>query len=160
MEPLRLGGVRPGAADLFVTISDDAGPFLRVDIYRSPEQEAFVFQDVIIWNERVFVGFGERVYVIDPVKRIGSHIILSGFAGYFGGFYTASEYLLVASGDSLRRLAPDGRVLWAAPHLGLDGVIVDSVENGIIRGQGEWDPPGGWKPFAMQLDSGQIIADR
>lgn len=159
MEPLRLGGVRPACADLFVTISDEARPILRVDIYRSPEPECFAFQDAIVWYERVFVGYGESVYVIDPVKRTGSSIILDGIAPYFGSFYATSERLLASSGGSLLRLKPDGSVLWITPDLGLDGVIVDSVENGVIHGEGEWDPPGGWKRFALQLDSGQTIAD-
>jgi hypothetical protein len=144
-------------ADLFVNISEDEHTLLRADIYQSPQPECFAFQDAIVWNNRIFVGYGECVYVIDPALRIGWQIYLTGVAGYFGAFYSAPGYLLVASGDSLLRLTDDGRVLWAAHDLGLDGVIVDSVENGIICGQGEWDPPGGWKPFELHLDSGQLI---
>ena len=89
--------------------------------------------------------------------RMGFQIFLTGIAPYFGAFYAGPDYLLVASGDSLLRLGHDGRLLWAAHGLGLDGVIVGLVENGVIQGQGEWDPPGGWKPFALRLDSGQLI---
>lgn len=41
--------------------------------------------------------------------------------------------------------------------LGLEGVIVNSVEDGIVRGEGEWDPPGGWRPFSLRLDTGQFV---
>jgi hypothetical protein len=157
MDPLQVGAFRPGAADLFVAIAEDGRPVLRVDIYRSPHPECFAFQDAIVWSEQVFVGYGESVYVIDPAMRGKFQIFLTGSAPYFGGFYAGPDYLLAASGDSLLRLGADGKVLWTAPDLGLDGVIVDSVNSGVIHGQGEWDPPGGWKPFALRLDSGRRL---
>jgi hypothetical protein len=160
MDALKVGGVRRGPADLFVTIANQAQPLLRVDVYRSRQPECMAFQDAILWNERVFVGYGESVHIIDPAMRTGSQIVLSGLASYFEAFYAGREYLLVASGESLLRLADDGGLLWAAHHLGLDGVVVDSVESGVIRGQGEWDPPGGWKPYALRLDSGQPLHER
>jgi hypothetical protein len=160
MRPLRLGRVPSGlgTADLFVTISDDDRPRLRVDLYGDSSSETFTFQDALVWREHVFVGFGHRVYVIDPMKQSGSEILLGTDCGYFGAFYARQDYLLVASGECLLRLSPDGKVLWRALHLGLDGVEVTSVEDGKIQGQGEWDPPGGWKPFNLRLDSGELIA--
>lgn len=160
MQPLRLGEVSAGfpTADLFLTITDEQRPLMRVDIYRHSEPEAFAFQDAIIWRERVFVGYGCRVYVIDPMKRRGSEKPLGGGSNYFGAFYAGADYLLVSSGQSLLRFSPNGDVLWATPDLGLDGVIVKSVGNNVIRGEGEWDPPGGWKPFELRLDSGGHFA--
>lgn len=158
MHPLPVGASRPGTADLFVTITDDARPLLRVDIYRYPRPECFAFQEAIVRSNHVFVGYGESVYIIDPVMRIASQIFLTGIASYFEAFYAGPDYLLAASGDSLLRLTHDGRLLWAAHGLGLDGVVVEAVENGVIRGQGEWDPPGGWRPFELRLESGQHIS--
>jgi hypothetical protein len=160
MEALRLGGLRAGsrAPDLFVTIADERRPVLRVDIYRHAKPEAYVCQEAIDWQDRVFVGYGERVYVIDPAERTGYDLSLGTGFSYFGAFYATPDYLLAASGESLLRLAPDGSVLWTAPGLGLDGVVVHSVEGGIIHGSGEWDPPGGWRPFAVRLDSGEAVA--
>lgn len=112
MDPLLLGSMRSNplhTADLFVTVSEDAHPLLRVDIYRSPQPECCTFQDVIVWNKRVFVGYGESVYVTDPALRMGWRIFLTG---YFGAFYSGPEYLLVTSGESLLRLTHDGRVFW------------------------------------------------
>src|SRR5580700_4170197 len=64
MPPVRLGKVPAGlgTADLFVTISDDDRPLVRVDIYGGFSSETFTFQDALIWCERVFVGFGHRVF--------------------------------------------------------------------------------------------------
>jgi hypothetical protein len=155
MSPLRLGQIPSGlpTADLLVTISDDDSALLRVDLYGHSE-EIFPFQDALVWYNRVFVGFGHRVYVIDLKKQSASEIYLGPLLGYFGHFYASQDYLLVASGECLLRLAPDGTILWQTPNLGLDGVVVNSVEKGVIRGEGEWNPPGGWRPFALRLDSG------
>jgi hypothetical protein len=159
MPPLRLGKVPSGlgTADLFVTISDGDRALLRVDLYGDSSSETFTFQDALVWRERVFVGYGHRVYVIDPKAQLASEIFLGTCCGYFGAFYVGQDYLLVASGERLLRLAPDGRVVWTTPNLGLDGVDVKSVENGLIQGEGEWDPPGAWKPFVLRLESGELV---
>jgi hypothetical protein len=111
-------------------------------------------QDALVWHDQVFVGFGHRVYVVDPKQQSASETFLGPTLGYFGAFYAGQDYLLVASGESLFRLAPDGTILWKRSNLGVDGVVVKSVENGAIHGEGEWDPPGSWIPFVLQLESG------
>lgn len=160
MPPLRLGKIPSGlpTADLFVTISEDDNALLRVDLYSDPHDHS-PFEDALVWYDRVFVGFGHSVYVIDPKRQSGSEIYLGPPLCYFQHFYATQDYLLVASGESLLRLAVDGTILWHTTNLGLDGVVVNSVEEDVIRGEGEWDPPGGWRPFALRLDSGVSISD-
>jgi len=46
-------------------------------------------------------------------------------------------------------------LLWRSDCLGIDGVMVDQVADGIIRGKGEWDPPGGWRPFQVRFATGR-----
>lgn len=161
MSPLRLGQIPTGVgtADWFVTISDDDRPLLRVDVYGGWNLGFAAFKDAIVWRKHVFLGFGNGVYVIEPNLRSASKIDLGGTMRYFGAFYVGEDYLLAASAEALLRLAPDGSVLWKAPRLGLDGVVVHSIESGTIKGEGEWDPPGGWKPFVLQLDSGALVVD-
>ena len=156
MPPLRLGRVPSGlgTADLFVTIKDDGVPILRVDLYA--DQSPFVKQDSMIWGERGFVGFGNSVYIIDPKTRSGSALRLGS---YFADFYATKEYLLVASGCGLLRFSPVGEVLWSASGLALDGVIVKHVTEDRITGEGEWNPPSGWKPFVLRLDSGEAVVE-
>jgi hypothetical protein len=154
MQPLRLGRVPSGVgtADLFVTISADDFPVLRVDLYGNAFASA---NDAIVWREHVFVGFGDAVYVIDTEARSGVAVRLPS---YFAAFYPGTDYLLIASGAELLRLAPSGEVLWRAHDLALDGVVVERVENGLISGEGEWDPPGGWRPFTLRLETGQLVS--
>jgi hypothetical protein len=156
MPPLRLGKVPSGlgTADLFVTIEDDDAPIVRVDLYA--DQSPFVKQDAMIWGERGFVGFGNSVYIIDPKARSGSVIRLGS---YFAGFYATKECLLVASGCDLLRFSPAGEVLWKTSGLALDGVIVKRIDEDRVTGEGEWEPPDGWKPFVLRLDSGTLVLD-
>jgi hypothetical protein len=91
MPPVRLGKVPSGlgTADLFVTINDDDGPLVRLDLYGDSSSETFTFQDALVWCEHVFVGFGHRVYVIDPKTQLVSEIFLGEVGeglGYFGHF--------------------------------------------------------------------------
>ena len=155
MPPLRLGKLPSGlgTADLFVTITDDDRPVLRVDLYAG--ELCAPFKDAIAWEHRVFVGYGNAVYVIDPQKHSSSVIILGS---YFAAFYGARDYLLVASGEGLVRLSPRGEVMWRASELGVDGVLVNVIEDSLIRGEGEWDPPGGWRQFVLRLDSGELVS--
>jgi hypothetical protein len=155
MSPLRLGKLRSGqgTADLFVTVTDDDRPVLRVDLYAG--ELCAPFKDAIAWGRWVVVGYGNAAYVIDPQKQSGSMIILGS---YFTAFYTAKDYLLVASGEGLLRLSSNGEVMWRASQLGIDGVLVKVIEDSLIKGEGEWDPPGGWRPFVLRLDSGELVS--
>ena len=154
LPPLRLGRIPSGVgtADLFVTIEDDLRPVLRVDLYA--DQSPFYREDAILWGERGFVGFGNSIYVIDPNARSGSTLRLGS---YFADFYWSQEYLLAATGCSLLRFSPTGDVLWKASSLALDGVWVKEVDRGLVRGEGEWDPPNGARPFVLQLESGRQV---
>ena len=100
MPTLRLGKIPSGlgTADLFVTISDDDSALLRVDLYGDASCEIFRPPDALVWSDRVFVGFGYRVYVIDPKEQSASEIYLGR---EFRHFYENQDYLLVASADSL-----------------------------------------------------------
>ncbi|HEX4382949.1 MAG TPA: hypothetical protein VH083_08370, partial [Myxococcales bacterium] len=73
---------------------------------------------------------------------------------YFGHLYPLEDKLLVASASRLHCFDQQGIAVWQSADLGLDGVIVDSVDDGVIHGQGEWDPPGGWRPFRVALATG------
>jgi hypothetical protein len=154
MSPLRLGKLPSGlgTADLFVTITDDDRPVLRVDLYAG--ESCAPFKDAIAWGQRVFVGYGDVLYVLDPQKPSSSLILLGS---YFGAFYAAEDYLLVASGGGLLRVSSRGEVMWRATELGVDGVLVKVIDDSLVKGEGEWEPPGGWRPFILRLDSGELV---
>ena len=57
----------------------------------------------------------------------------------------------MASVEHLFRVELDGSLGWRSDPLGIDGVVVNQIADGVIRGEGEWDPSGGWRPFQARL---------
>lgn len=155
MEPLRIGETPPGLGtpEKYALLSDGEKPLLRVDAYSSSEQ-SFAFFDAIIWHEFLVIGWGDSVYLTNIESgSVTEHILNS----YFGHLYAHDEFLLVASCERLFRIDRDGSLNWRSERLGIDGIVVGDVTNSMITGDGEWDPPGGWRPFRVRLDSGQRI---
>ena len=153
MDPLRLGTVPTGlgTADLFVTVEANAHPLLRIDLYRSSDEES-AFTEVQVWAKSIAIGWGEHFYLVDPATRRTADILLGS---YFGQIYAEESHLLVASAERLFCVSPNGNLLWRSDQLGIDGVVVERVTDTVIEGEGEWDPPGGWRPFLISLRDGR-----
>lgn len=154
LEPVRVGKVPSGVGtpDLYVII--DAGEkLLRVDAYLSLYECGGPFQEVVIWRDIVVIGCCHHVFLV-PLQ--GDKVATIDLDGYFGQVYLNGEVLLVASQYRLFRLSPNGKVIWTSQELGIDGVKIDRIQDGLVHGRGEWDPPDGWKEFAVRLDSGEF----
>jgi hypothetical protein len=149
---IKLGAVPRGLGtpDLYVLIEENGTPKLRVDLYAGSDQ-CYHFNEVAVWQKVVVIGFGHNVYCVEPETRDAA---VHQLGSYFGKLYSGEHYLLVASAERLYRLNREGSLQWTTQPLGIDGVVVNSVENGIVEGEGEWDPPGGWKTYRVHLVSG------
>ena len=152
LESLQLGTVSAGLGtpDLCVLVNRDNQPCLRIDVYCGC-LECCAFSQNVIWKNSVIIGFGHKVHFVS-LNDLESREIDLGY--YFGHLYMSDDYLLAASGERLFRLSETGTIDWVTQQLGIDGVVVDAVESGIIYGQGEWDPPGGWEPYQVVLETG------
>lgn len=158
MEPIRLGRISTegGTADRFLTIELNGSPLLRLDLYQSGD-ECFAFEEACFWSGYVVVGWGHRIYLVEPRTRaVSAHDL----GNYFGHLYPVDPCLLAASAECLFRFEADGSLAWRSDVLGIDGVVVDQVAEGVISGQGEWDPPGDWRPFRVSLSTGQHLQQR
>ena len=155
MDPVLLGQVPAGqpTPDRYLLVSEREVPRLRVDIYVDTE-EARVFWDAVVWRNWLAVGFGDRAYLIG---MLGQPTLFIPLGGYFGHLYPGDGHLLIASCDRLVCVDSLGEVVWTSVPLGIDGVIVNSVDGGIVTGEGEWDPPGGWLPFRLDAITGLAI---
>lgn len=153
LEPVRVGATPPGRGTptFYVAVSRAGSPFMRVDAFLSASDEADTFTETVIWGGWLVVGYGERVSLVGLETRAVVELPLHS---YFGSFFQEGDCLLAASAQHLVRLRPDGTVAWSSCALGIDGVVVDRIESGVIHGQGEWNPPGGWKRFTLDLASG------
>lgn len=153
LNPVRVGRVPLSlpTPDRFVIVTDDGQPVLRIDVY-SYGADCFAFEEAIVWRTFVLIGFGSHVHAVSIDDRSVATIELGS---YFGHIYLHRDFLLLASGERLFRLQPDRSVLWKSPPLGIDGVVVREVGPVDILGEGEWDPPGGWRPFAVSIADGK-----
>ena len=91
------------------------------------------------------------------VSRASGMSALSRLGGYFGHLYPLHERLLVADAERLHCFDRNGSIVWQSTELGIDGVVVSGVADGVIEGEGEWDPPGRWQRFRMLLSSGTFV---
>ncbi|MBA4068134.1 MAG: hypothetical protein C0501_31425, partial [Isosphaera sp.] len=74
---------------------------------------------------------------------------------YFGHLYPAPDALFVASAERLFRFDLSGNLVWSSGVLGIDGVVLESWSGEVLVGCGEWDPPGGWRPFRVARSTGE-----
>jgi hypothetical protein len=128
---------------------------------RSTVPECFPFQDAKTWHQLLVIGWGCGYYIIqledDTYTR---HPV----ATYFGSIATGAEFgrgddfLLILCGERITRINDDGTIAWVSEPVGLDGVTVSGVKSGIVDGDGEWDPPGGWKPYRLRLADGNVFS--
>ena len=154
IKPLRVGCIPTGLGTptVYVLVENDGTPFIRVDVYG--DEDCYPFEATCVWRDFVVIGFGSRVHMVNCQTQETTTFELDS---YFGHFYQGAEWLIIASGCGLLLIDHTGSVVWKSEMLGLDGVIVDSIESDLIQGRGEWDPPGGWRPFQVKLDTGEKI---
>jgi hypothetical protein len=156
MDPILVGSVPTGAGTpgIYMTIKRDGEPFARVDawpIYGGP------FTEVLSWGRFVVLGWNSDVHLVDPLTR-EVHSVECDL--YFGHLYPIDDRLLIGTDSHLICVDEQGNVRWKSGRLAIDGVVVDAVrDGGIIHGRGEWDPPEGWQPFRVSLDTGRALAE-
>ena len=153
LRPCRIGDIPAGLGTprKYILLELDERPALRVDAYPSSD-ECFAFHDAMVWQSFLVVGWGHCLYLVEIES---GEITKHQLATYFGCIYAYEEFLLVASCDRVWRINVDGSVRWKSDVLGIDGVLVWKVDSGVVLGDGECDPPGGWQPFRIMLDSGK-----
>jgi hypothetical protein len=138
-----------------------SGQTLRVDVQLAGAECHFA-ENVRCVAGVAYVGYGERLFVVLPeCKSVRTHSL----SGYFGYLYSVEDLqvpqesfaVLVASASELLSFSINGDLLWHVANLGIDGVVVQTVGEDVIRGEGEWDPPGGWRSFSLSIATGKHV---
>lgn len=154
LPPRRVGAVPPGLGtpDYFVLIGTDDAPRMRIDVYRG--QASGFLVDIYEMETSVIVGFGDDIVVVpyadEPPRMRSLH-------AYFMRFYEGDGFVLAVSGQDVTRIDGDGTIAWQSDLVALDGVVIERIEHGVIHGQAEWDPPGGWRPFSISTETGALV---
>lgn len=152
IEPIRIGYIPSGLGEpsFYVTVAKDADEVARIDAY--PEYNS-TFVAAIGWRHLVAVGFFDAAYPIDPVAPVPV-VCKVPYEMYFQAFFPLPDHLLVVTGVGMACLNPRCELVWARNDMAIDGVLVQRVEDGVIIGEAEWDPPGDWRPFRVRLADG------
>lgn len=143
-----------GTPDLYILVRDGEAPLLRIDAYLDRGKEMDTFRCAIPWFERVAIGLGHRMHLVDPVALTVATDVLEG---YFCTLYPTAERLLVASSERLYSYDASGTLRWSSPQVAIDGVVIDSCDDSAVVGRGEWDPPGGWRAFRLDVATGAAM---
>lgn len=153
-------GWRPDrTADVIGLVTHSGMPLFLVSVYAA-RGEYVCFREALVWRNWAVVGYGHSVYFVDLTTHESKQHWLDAVSAtmpYFGHLYPGYDHLLVATGSNIIRFDKAAEIVWASQDVGLDGVLIHDVDGERIRGDGEWDPPGGWLPFTMDLRTGQLI---
>ena len=116
----------------------------------------WTFTPCALWWKGWFTfGFGWQAVLIAEGDARKVDVALDC---YFEALHALDDCLLVVSGQGIVCIRPDGAIAWRNETLAIDGVIVNEIAGGVIAGDGEWDPPGGWRPFRISLSTGHAVS--
>lgn len=109
------------------------------------------FDTACIFLEYLCIGYGDLAYFLHietgVIKELETDL-------YFGYFYVDDKRLFLTSASHVYCLNANCNLIWKSPHLAIDGVVIDAVEDDCIRVSCEMDPPGGWVERCLALDTG------
>lgn len=136
----------------YLTVDDNEDEYfleIRYDVHCSPFKEACLVDKIL------GVGHEEHFYLFDLETK--THIVSIKVEGYFGHVYLDDKLFYVAGASELYCLDKRGKIIWRNSNLGIDGVIVETFQDNVILGTGEWDPPNGWRNFRLDKSTGDLI---
>jgi hypothetical protein len=113
------------------------------------------FKQAQISGNFLIVGHENYFYVFGLLNRI--NVLRMEMSGYFGHLYVENNLCYVADANGLYCIELKGNILWENSNLGIDGVIINRFDEDNIYGEGEWDPPGGWRPFTLEKKTGRLL---
>ena len=152
-----------GEKDRQLLISKDAEPILILQLYVRADEDGWLissaFSEFLLNESYVAVICGDHFHIFD----MATHSFTSYPLGdYVGHIYSVPDIhsdrlydrVLVATYCHIFLIDITAGILWKSRKCAIDGVIITSIENDTVFGLGEWDPPGGWEPFKLDLKTG------
>lgn len=119
------------------------------------EQHCGPFKEAAFFGDLLAVGLHGHFYLYNHrTKQTVSAVKMNG---YFGHFYGDQHLVFIADACGLHCITKEGIVLWYRDDLGVDGVTVEKITEDKIYGSGEQDPPGGWRDFVLDKQTGRPI---
>jgi len=116
------------------------------------EYKTSPFNDIKFFGNKLAVGYQEYFYLIHTDEN--TLLLKLKLDFYFGYIYFNANYIYVADAFGIFCISQDGEVLWHTDGLAIDGVVINNFTDDKIFGEGEYDPPNGWKPFILDIKTG------
>lgn len=155
-----------GEKDRRLLISKDVEPILILQLYVRADEDGWLissaFHDFLLNESLVTIICGDHFHVFE----MATHSFRSHPLGdCVGHIYSVPDIhsdrlhnrVLVTTYGHVFLMDIVVGILWKSRQCAIDGVIITSIENDIVLGLGEWDPPGGWEPFKLDLKTGISI---
>lgn len=113
------------------------------------------FREAILHREMLAVGHEEHFYLFDIYQK--KNIYTLQLDGYFGHLYLDGNYFYVTDANGIYCIDKSG-LHWSNNVLAIDGVIINAFTSEQILGEAEVDPPGGWKDFILDKNTGNFLS--
>lgn len=138
----------------YLHVKDDS---LSKDIVFEIHTEYFITsrREVLRLGSLLAIGLQDDLFLFDLEKE--QLIRSQKMSWYFSHLYANKDRIYAASAWNIICFSQNGDEIWKSPDLGIDGVIIHSFDEGYIDGDGEWDPPGGWRPFRLDIETGRLV---
>jgi len=153
MEGVQLGPFRAGERmpNLHGLVEQDGLPLMRLGLYE--RGSCSDFRDAVaLWKRWLVIAYCDHLYMVSLRTNMVHDQPLEG---YFGSLKGLADYLLIADARRLLCFDEQASLLWSVDP-GIDGVVFD-VLGEVVVGEAEIDPPGGWVPFRLSLQSGERL---
>lgn len=141
----------PGKAFLILKNEDAVEQVFQIsyEYYCGPFTGACIVDDLLA------VGYSGYFYLYD--LSAGKCLRTLKVDSYFSGLAIHEGCFYVAGAGSVYCINKRGETVWQNNNLGVDGVRISHIADNQLRGSGEWDPPGGWREFVLDLTTGRAI---
>ena len=113
------------------------------------------FKKAVIYGDLLLIGHEGHFYLYDLKSR--QNVLTLELSGYFSDLCIHNDLFYVADAGTLFCLNPKGGAIWRHTNLGIDGVNIEKFTENEVYGSGEWDPPGGWVDFVLDIKTGDKI---
>lgn len=118
------------------------------------QYDGLPFKQAMLIGHLLAVGYQQHFYLFD--LSANKHLLTLQMDGYFGHLYFDQDVFYVTDSEQAYCITKEAIILWESEAVGLDGVIIDHFMDHEIHGSGEWDPPGGWKDFVLDRQTGKL----
>ena len=152
-----------GEKDRRLLINKDGELILILQLYIRADEDGWLissaFCDFLLNESQVAIICGDHFHVFEMATySFRSHPL----GDYVGHIYSVPDIhsdrlhnrVLVTTYCHIFLMDIAAGILWKSRQCAIDGVIITSIENETVLGLGEWDPPGGWEPFKLDLKTG------